>query len=95
MDITKEEVKKAVDQWGVEAQTNMMIEELGEFLAAWNHYKRGRITEEEYVSEIADVYIMIQQLRVIHMDAFNKVYPKKLAKIREKLLIYNNLDKDY
>lgn len=85
MDITLKEAKDAVDYWGPERQTSMMIEEVGEFLAAWNHYKRGRISYEEYVAEIADVFIMIQQMRYMHLDMFDKVYPKKLNKVRTKL----------
>ena len=83
--ITIEEARLAVEKWGSARQTDMMIEEIGEFLAAWNHFKRDRITYDEYVSEIADMYIMIQQMMFMHWDKFTEVYPKKLAKIRKKL----------
>lgn len=92
MDITTEEAKKAIDVWGKTRQTNMLIEEMGEFLTAWNHIKRGRITEEDYVSEIADVYIMIQQMIIIHKEIFDKVYPEKLKKLRAKLRKYDNIE---
>ena len=85
MDITTEEAALAVTKWGEERQTDMMIEEVGEFLTAWNHYKRGRISYSEYVEEIADVYIMCQQMMIIHEEEFKKAYPKKLAKVRRKL----------
>ena len=88
MDITKGEAQLALDLWGEEAQTRMMIEEVGEFLQAWNKYNRGHITKEEYVSEIADVCIMSQQLVYIYEDVFDEVYPKKLAKFRNKLMRY-------
>ena len=85
MNITTEEAALAVTKWGEERQTDMMIEEIGEFLTAWNHYKRGRIPYSKYVEEIADVYIMTQQMMIIHEEEFEKVYPVKLAKVRRKL----------
>lgn len=85
MDITTKEAALAVTKWGEERQTNMFIEEMGEFLTAWNHYRRGRITYSEYVEEIADVYIMTQQMMIIHKEEFDKAYPRKLAKVRSKL----------
>ena len=83
--ITKEEARTAIKVWGKERQTNMVIEELGEFLQAWNKVKRGAFTEEQYVEELVDVYIMIQQMIHMHSDTFAKVYPKKLAKVKAKI----------
>lgn len=88
MDITKEEAETAIRLWGTEAQTATFIEEIGEFLQAWNKLKRNRITEEEYVSEIADVYIMVQQMIYMNKSVFDKVYPQKLEKIRAKIKRY-------
>ena len=88
MDITRGEADLAVSLWGKEAQEATLIEEMGEFLQAWNKLKRGKITEEEYVSEIADVYIMIQQMIHIYSETFDKVYPVKLKKIRDKFQKY-------
>ena len=85
MDITKVEADLAVELWGKEAQIATFIEEIGEFLQAWNKLNRGAITEEEYVSEIADVYIMLQQMIYMNQAVFDKVYPVKLDKIRKKL----------
>ena len=95
MDITKEEAAEAIRLWGMEAQTATFIEEMGEFLQAWNKLRRGRITEDEYVSEIADVYIMIQQMIHMHKDTFDRVYPTKLAKIRAKLSRYQDIERGY
>jgi NTP pyrophosphatase (non-canonical NTP hydrolase) len=83
--ITKEEADIAALVWGKERQTNMVIEELGEFLQAWNKVKRGAFTEEQYVEELVDVYIMIQQMIHMHSEVFAKVYPKKLAKVKAKI----------
>jgi len=61
--ITKELSEKAVEKWGLERQTDMVIEEVGEFLQAWNKIKRGQITQREYVEEMVDCYIMFSQMR--------------------------------
>ena len=83
--ITKEEAETAIAVWGKERQTNMVIEEVGEFLQAWNKVKRGAFTEEQYVEELVDVYIMVQQMIHMHSTVFAKVYPKKLAKVKAKI----------
>ena len=41
---------------------------------------------EDYVKEIADVYIMVQQLIYMHSDIFPAMYEEKLAKVRKKLM---------
>jgi NTP pyrophosphatase (non-canonical NTP hydrolase) len=95
MDITKEEAAEAIRLWGEETQTATFIEEIGEFLQAWNKLRREAITKEDYVSEIADVYIMVQQMIHMHKEVFDKVYPTKLAKIRTKLARYQEIEKGY
>jgi NTP pyrophosphatase (non-canonical NTP hydrolase) len=96
-DITEKEAKLAVKLWGEDRQYDVLVEEIGEFLAARNHWKRKKITYKQYVSELADVYIMLQQQMHIHRKMFNEVYPQKLQKIRNKLarrkpkkMIYKN-----
>ena len=94
MDITVEEAQLAIALWGEERQTDMLIEEMGEWLTAWNHFKRNRISEDEYVSELADVHIVVQQLMVMHKDSFDKVYQKKLEKFRRKLYKHIPVEND-
>jgi NTP pyrophosphatase (non-canonical NTP hydrolase) len=83
--ISKELSLRAVEKWGLERQTNMCIEEVGEFLQAWNKIKRGHITEREYVSEMADCYIMFSQMRHIYGDLFEEVLANKLDKVIRKI----------
>lgn len=54
--------KLAVDTYGKESQVNQAFEEMGELIAAINHFRRGRVSLAEVLSEIADVFIMCEQL---------------------------------
>jgi NTP pyrophosphatase (non-canonical NTP hydrolase) len=83
--ITKELSQKAVDRWGLERQTNMVIEEVGEFLQAWNKIKRGKITNREYVEEMVDCYIMFSQMRHLYGDLFEEIYRNKCDRIMRKV----------
>ncbi len=83
--ITKELSLKAVEKWGLERQTNMVIEEVGEFLQAWNKLNRGKITAREYVGEMVDCYIMFSQMRHIYGELFESVLRNKIDKIERKV----------
>lgn len=80
----------AINKWGVEAQTDMVLEEMGEFISAWNHYKRGRISKREYVGEAVDAYIMLSQFRIMNEDLFEELFHEKISNIYNKI----NGDKD-
>ena len=83
--ITKELSEKAVEKWGLERQTNMVIEEVGEFLQAWNKIKRGSITQREYVGEMVDCYIMFSQMRHLYGALFEDIYRNKCDRIMRKI----------
>ncbi len=58
-----EEIYRAtLAKWGVEAQYDQAIEECAELIAALKHLKRNKVGEEQIVSELADVTLMIGQL---------------------------------
>ena len=54
--------RAALEKWGVEAQYDQTIEECAELIAALKHLKRDKVDEEQIVSELADVTLMIGQL---------------------------------
>jgi len=83
--ITKELSEKAVEKWGLERQTDMVIEEVGEFLQAWNKIKRGQITQREYVEEMVDCYIMFSQMRHLYGELFEDIYRNKCDRIFRKV----------
>lgn len=70
----KQILEKAISTYGREAQTNMMLEEMGELITAINKYRRAYIGAEKSVAlaniveEMADVQIMLDQMRLMFGD---------------------------
>jgi len=60
--------RAALEKWGVEAQYDQAIEECAELIAALKHFKRDKIGEEQIISELADVTLMIGQLTFMFGD---------------------------
>lgn len=55
----------AMRHYGLENRLNQMQEELAEAMAAINHWRRGRSgAREELAEELADVLVVMEQLRV-------------------------------
>ena len=52
--------KKAIEKWGELPQINMVYEECGELLTALAQYLRGRVSNPEVVTEIADRKSVVQ-----------------------------------
>ena len=79
---------KAVETWGVASQINMAIEEMAELIVALQHFKRGRNTVGDVVSEIVDVQIMMHQLHVIfhiQRDEYSAICSDKISKLTKML----------
>lgn len=78
--------KKAITKWGDVAQINMVYEECGELVTALARYMRGRATEDEVITEVADVSIMAEQLAVLFgKEKFNEEKERKLKRLKERL----------
>lgn len=83
----------AVGHWGTNLQLNQAQEEAAELIAAISHFRRSRAgSREELIEEIADVEIMIGQLRFILGDEeINDAIAEKLKRLCERLGIeYKN-----
>ncbi len=80
--------KTAAEHWGIDAQITMMVEEAAELIKALCKYERDKDKSiPDYVlEEIADVEIMLQQMRYIFggktVDEFIDV---KLKRLRRRL----------
>jgi NTP pyrophosphatase (non-canonical NTP hydrolase) len=71
--------KTAIRRYGAETQENQAIEECAELITAINHKHRGR--EHNIAEEIADVEIMLEQLKIIN-DCRETVESIKALKIK-------------
>jgi hypothetical protein len=58
-------LEKAIATYGKDAQLNVAIEELSELIKEICKNKRGTDNREAIIEEMADCYIMLQQMRII------------------------------
>ena len=78
--------KRELSEWGINPQVMMVIEETGEMLNAIAKYDRGRATEKDVVTELADVWILMEQMAVLFgWDDFQAEKERKLERIKENL----------
>jgi len=85
-------LEKCVDKWGSDFQIELAVEEIGECIEQLgktlkhiNQYKRGRIEREEMIEEFADVFLMMQQMRVIDPMKFDKICEYKVMRLKERI----------
>lgn len=78
-------LKRAIEVFGEEAQENMCIEECAELIQAIN--KKHRHEPHNIPEEIADVEIMIEQLKIINgcHEEVGRIREEKLQKLILKL----------
>lgn len=78
--------KKALHDWGIGPQTMMVMEETGEMLNAMGKYDRGRVNEDEVITELVDVWILMEQMAVFFgWNKFQKEKERKLERLKERL----------
>jgi NTP pyrophosphatase (non-canonical NTP hydrolase) len=80
--------KETLSLWGINAQLGMVKEECAELIVAVNKYERGIMMPEYVVDEIADVYVMLEQLiSILEIDdeAVDAVIQKKLARLYDRV----------
>ena len=61
-------LRKAIDTYGKEPQAKMMIEEMSELTKALCKWFRGEADTGHILEEMADVQIMLDQMRMIFGD---------------------------
>lgn len=90
----KEICQKAVEKWGNRSQSDLMIEECSELIQAIIKYRRGIGTKDQVVSEMADVQIMLNQMKVIVGDdaLFDKWVNVKLSRLESIIKNDSSLD---
>lgn len=84
----------ALKAWGKESQFKMAFGECGEFITLCGRQAQGRATDEEFISEIADVFVMMAQMREIFgREAVDKMIDFKIDRLKRKLLKHYNKGK--
>lgn len=78
--------RAAVEKWGRAPQIHMAIEECGELIVALTHWMRNRADRNRVTTEIADVEIMMGQLREIFgSEDVDWEKRAKLKRLKERL----------
>ena len=81
-------LKQAIDRYGKTLQTFVAIEEMSELTKELVKNMRGSDNHESIVEELADVYIMLDQIQIMNGINLNEVLAKmheKLERLKERL----------
>lgn len=83
-----EVLKQAIETYGKENQSMMVLEEMAELQKEVCKSLRGNNNHDEIVEEIADVLIMIEQLKIMHDVKYrelNEMFNFKINRLKERL----------
>jgi NTP pyrophosphatase (non-canonical NTP hydrolase) len=84
-------LRKAISLYGKEYQIWKAIEEMAELDNAIAKYSQDRVTKMDICEEIADVFIMMNQLSYIFgKEDVNNFIDSKLKRLEERLKKYEN-----
>lgn len=79
---------RAVKKYGKESRKRMAVEEAAELVNALMKEARGRVTDADIITEIADVQIMMEQLSIIY--GYEKVARERERKLERLVAQMNN-----
>lgn len=81
--------QRAIDLWGTEEQMSMAIGECGEFLTLFGRRAQNRDTTEDWISEISDVIITMEQMaRIFGYDAVQNKIQQKMQRLDNRINNY-------
>ena len=81
-------LKQAIETYGVDAQLNVAIEEFSELTKEICKYKRGADNRSEILEEMADCYIMLEQMQFmfnLNFRTIASVMNEKVERLRGRL----------
>ena len=82
----KELYYQALEKWGFSAQALMVIEECSELTNTLCKFSRGRVNEDDIITEIADVIIMCEQIATYFGEVKVEIEKdRKLQRLKERL----------
>lgn len=85
-------IKYAVAAFGPKSQKEMAKEECAELIDALCKEQRGRASEHDVITEIADVMIMMEQLALIYgSERVAAEKARKLVRLERRICDYLNV----
>lgn len=76
--------------FGADSQKTMVIEECSELINALAKARRNRVTDKDIVTEIADVQIMIWQMKEVYgHDAVDAEVESKMKRLAARLEVHH------
>jgi hypothetical protein len=81
-------LERAVETYGKDMQLNVAIEEFSELIKEICKHKRGEDNLDNIIEEMADCYIMMEQMEIIFNIIPNKLISttlKKLDRLEKRL----------
>ena len=82
----KQVLQEAINKYGNDNQKRMAIEECAELINALCKEKRGRNTDDDVITEIADVTIMCQQLTLIYgEEKVREEINRKVRRLKQRM----------
>ena len=81
-------LERAIEIYGKDMQLNVAVEELSELIKEICKNKRGRDNRDNIIEEMADCYIMLEQISIIFgvrkEELFGKII-EKLERLEKRL----------
>lgn len=78
--------EQAVAQYGSRAQVDMAIEEMAELANALMKDRRNRVTNDDIITEVADVTIMMNQLSfMLGRDKVKEEVERKILRLIQRM----------
>lgn len=76
----------AINHFGVEANIDKALEEMGELTTELSRRRLARYDKEKVAEEIADVLITVEKLRIIFgCSRVDKIVEEKLARLEDEM----------
>lgn len=89
----------AIEAYGKEAQTLMLFEEAAELEKELCKNARGKQNHDEIAEEVADVEIMLEQIKMmhgIHESQLNLIKAEKIKRLGERIgIVYPGVEVIY
>ena len=87
-------IERAIEAYGKDMQLNVAIEEFSELIKELCKNKRGNDNRENIIVELADCYIMMEQIEIIFKIGGAEIHKKVNEKLNrlEKRLAEMNAD---